>query len=123
MFTKGFLSEVRRNALRKRVWYRALDSVERGILSISAKIIDTVKSDVLNYQLVRIIAKLRDAFKSGFVRHFERFGLERVRVIQGQAYSFGYGGAKELSRDMGFIKYLVFLDYNQPIGWRIYPRN
>jgi hypothetical protein len=123
MFTKGFLIEVRRNALRKRVWFRALDSVERGILSISAEIIDEVKSEVLNTQLVKIIAKLRDVLKSGFVRHLERYGMERMRVIQSQAYSFGYCGVKELSRDINFVRYLVFLDYNQPVGWKIYPRN
>jgi hypothetical protein len=30
MFTKVFLAGVRREALRKRVWYKALDSLERG---------------------------------------------------------------------------------------------
>lgn len=120
MFTKGFLSEVRCSALRKGVWYRALDSVERGILFISAKIIDTVKSDVLNSLLVKIIAKLRDFFKSGFVQHFEQFGMERMKIIQAQAIEFGYKGAEQLGKDLGFIKYLMFLDYNQPIGWRIY---
>ncbi|MGD0804213.1 MAG: hypothetical protein ABSA11_09090 [Candidatus Bathyarchaeia archaeon] len=121
MFTGEFLSGVRRQALRRRVWYSALDGLERGILSISARIIDDVKSSLLNVQLVRIIAKLRDACKSGFVRHLERYGVERVRVVQGEAFRLGYLGAGVLSKDLGFIRYLMFLDYNQPIGWRIYP--
>ncbi|MGD0803106.1 MAG: hypothetical protein ABSA11_03435 [Candidatus Bathyarchaeia archaeon] len=120
MFTGEFLSGVRRQALRRRVWYSALDGLERGILSISARIIDDVKSTVLNVQLVRIIAKLRDACKSGFVRHLERYGVERVRVVQREAVSLGYRGAEALSGDLGFIRYLMFLDYNQPVGWRIY---
>ena len=119
MFTKVFLSELRRSALRKRTWYSVLDTVERGILSISAKIIDIVKSDILNSQLVKITEKLRNALKSGFVRHFENCGMERMRIIQSQAYSFGYKDAKGLSRDIDFVKYLVFLDYNQPIGWKV----
>lgn len=119
MFTKDFLSLVRRTALRRRVWYKALDSLERGILTISAQVIDDVKSSVLNIQLVRIIAKLREACKSGFVKHLERYGVERVRVIQEIALKFGYHAAAGLSRDMEFIRYLMFLDYNQPIGWRI----
>jgi hypothetical protein len=121
LFTSGFLSEVRRMALRRRVWFSALDGLERGILSISAKIIDGVKSTLLNVEIVRIIAKLRDACKSGFVRHLERFGVERVRAVQAEAARLGYVGAAALSRDLGFIRYLMFLDYNQPIGWRIYP--
>jgi hypothetical protein len=121
LFTREFLSNVRRQALRRRVWYSALDGLERGILSISAKIIDGVKSTLLNVQIVRIIAKLRDACKSGFVRHMERYGVERVRVVQEEAAKLGCSGAWALSRDLGFIRYLMFLDYNQPIGWRVYP--
>jgi len=120
LFTRVFLSEVRRQALRRRVWYSALDCVERGILSISAKVIDDVKSSLLNIQLVRIIAKLRDACKSGFVRHMERFGVERVRLVQAEAARLGYFGAAALSMDLGFIRYLMFLDYYQPLGWGIY---
>jgi hypothetical protein len=121
LFTREFLSEVRRQALRRRIWYSALDGLERGILWISARVVDGVKSSLLNVQLVNIIAKLRDACKSGFVRHLERYGVERVRVVQAEAFRLGYLGAGVLSRDLGFIRYLMFLDYNQPIGWRIYP--
>jgi hypothetical protein len=46
--------------------------------------------------------------------------MERMKIIQAQAIEFGYKGAEQLSKDLGFIKYLMFLDYNQPIGWRIY---
>ena len=120
MFTKEFLSDVRRLALRRKVWYSALDSLERGILSISARIIDDVKSSVLNVQLVNILAKLRNACKSGFVRHLEDFGMVRARTIRDQARVFGYKYLDELVRDLGFVRYLAFLDYNQPIGWRIH---
>ena len=120
MFTREFLSGIRRQALRNRVWYSALDSLERGILTISAKIIDGVKSSLLSVQLVNIIAKLTDARKSGFVRYLEHYGVERVRVVQEEAARLGYSGATALSRDIDFIRYLMFLDYNQPLGWRIY---
>ena len=120
MFTKEFLSDVRRLALRRKVWYSALDSLERGILSISARIIDDVKSSVLNVQLVKIIAKLKNACKSGFMRHLEGFGMRRARAIRDQAAAFGYKGLNELVRDLGFARYVAFLDYNQPIGWRIH---
>ncbi len=120
MFTRNFLSDIRRLALRRRVWYSALDDLERGILSVSASIIDDVKSSILNIQLVKIIAKLKEACKSGFVRNLEQFGLERVRVVQAGAKKIGYISAAELVRDLRFIRYLMFLDYNQPTGWRIY---
>jgi len=120
MFTKDFLLIIRRQALRRRIWYSALDCIERGILSISARIIDDVKSTLLNIQIVKIIAKLKDAGKSGFIRNLERHGVERIQEIQKQATRLGYKSAGALSKDLNFLRYLMFLDYNQPIGWRIY---
>ena len=117
MFTREILVEARRRALRRGVWYSALDVVERGILSLASYILDSVQSNVLSVQLVKIIAKIRDACKSGFIKHLERFGMARVGVIQAQAFSFGYEGAKTLSNDLDFVRYLIFLDFNQPIGW------
>jgi len=120
MFTNKFLLEIRREALRKRVWFNALDIVERGILDISARVFNVVKSELLNIQLVRIIAKLRYAFKSDFINYLERYGMERVRIIRSQAASFGYQRAESLLGDFEFVRYLIFLDYHQPINWRIY---
>jgi hypothetical protein len=120
MFNRGFLTEVRRHALRKGVWFSAIDNVERGILSISIMVIGKVKSVLLNVQLVRIIAKLRDAGRNGFIRHLEDFGMERARAIRDQAAGFGYKNLDELVQDISFVRYVAFLDYNQPIGWKVY---
>ena len=119
MFDRGFLTEVRRRALRRGVWYNAIDKIERGIISIAIKVVDEVKSSLLKTQLVRIIAKLRDAHKSGFFKHLEEFGMRRARTIRDQAAVFGYKPRDELVRDLDFVRYITFLDYNQPIGWRI----
>ena len=119
MFTKEFLQEVRHKAIRKKVWFSALDSLERGILNITLTIIDNVKDSLLNIQLLRIITKLKDACKSEFIKHFEKFGVQRVKAIQIYAYSFGYKAAENLYGDLEFIRYLTFLDFNQPRGWRI----
>jgi hypothetical protein len=42
MFTSSFLDSVRRRAVRGRVWFRALDGLERDILSLSARVLDGV---------------------------------------------------------------------------------
>jgi hypothetical protein len=102
------------------VWYKAIDKVERGIISIAIKVIDEVKSNLLTLQLVRIIAKLRDASKNGFLKHIEDFGTMKARTIGDQAAIFGYKSRDELIRNLDFVRYLAFLDYNQPIGWRIF---
>ena len=122
MLSRGVIVEVRRLALRKRCWYRALDNLERGILNLTAELLDAVQSSVLLDQVTTIIGKLRYAFKSSYARHSEAYGLSRLMQMVGQARVLGYDGVVELERDDGFRSYLVFLDFYQPIGWRLYPR-
>jgi hypothetical protein len=117
MFTSSFLTEVRRKALRRGVWYGALDRVERGILSLAAQVVERVESVVLGVELVKIIGKLNEAMRSGFVRHMRSFGVMRAREIRNQAVCFGYGGARWWLWDQGFVRYLTVIDYCQPAGW------
>jgi len=119
VFTSGFLVEVRRKALRRGVWYRALDRVERGILSLTVRVTDRVESAVLGIELVKILGKLRDALKSGFVRRMEEYGFRRAREVAGQAVEWGYGAASVWASDWGFVRYLTLMDVNRPTGFGV----
>jgi len=118
MFNRGFLTTVRRNALRRGVWFSALDGLERGILTLASSVVDEIRSTDLSIMLVKIIAKLKKAAVGKFVRHIETFGRIRASQIREQAERFGYQHASDLNSDAGFIRFLAFLDFNQPIGWR-----
>jgi hypothetical protein len=116
VLSQKYLETVRRTALRKRVWYRVLDRVERGIVNLTIGIIEKVQSPVLAQELVKILAKLRDAGKCAFTRHVEVFGYKKLRLIVDQVRSFG----SEVSwlMDMGFAEWLAFTDYYSPFGSR-----
>jgi hypothetical protein len=117
MYTSSFLAEVRRKALRRRVWYGTLDRVERGVLSLATQVVDSVESVVLGVELVKIVSKLNVPMRSGFVRHMISFGVRRAREIRDQAVGFNYSEAKGWLWDWGFVRYLAVLDYCQPAGW------
>lgn len=119
MFTKSFLAGVKHKALRKKLWYSHLDTIERGIFSLAAKIIENVKSTLLNTQILQIIVKLREASKSHFIKQVERYGRERAKTIQQQGFAFGYKDSNRLVSNLQFINYLIFLDYYQPSQWKI----
>jgi hypothetical protein len=121
MFTSEFLSDLRHRALRRGVWYRALDRVERGIMSLTSRFVDRVESVKLGKALVKIVAKIRDGLKSGFVRHMESYGISRAAEMASQALEWGYSGASDWWRDQAFVKYLTFLDYNKSTGWGLPP--
>lgn len=117
MFTRGFLSELRLKAVRRRVLFHALDEVERGILYLCTRVVDKVSSPVLGVQLAGIVSKLVEAFKGEFTRHVESYGYRRVVQVVGQAVAMGYKAAYTWLSDKEFIKYLSFLDFNQPMGY------
>jgi hypothetical protein len=108
--------------MRSRVWWRALDSLERGIFDLTTRLLDDVRSVLLQVQIVRILAKLRKSLRSGFVRHLEDHGMERLRQVCRSAEAIGCGFTDSLRHDHGFLRFLIFLDYNQPIGWGIYQK-
>ena len=116
MFTRDFLISVKRKALRKGVWYRSLDKIERGILSLAARVVDRVDSVVLGVELVKIIAKLRDDFKGEFVKLMETFGFRRIKEIVGMAQLWGNDTAGLWKRDVEFVRYITAMSLNSKNG-------
>ena len=112
--------EARQRALRRGIWFKCLDHIERGILQLSAYVLDRVNEGLLNLFIAKIVTKITNACKSVFQRQCEHYGLERVRVIQKQANMLGYKLADCLCNDLKFINYLMFADYYQLKRWRIY---
>ena len=117
MFTRDFLISVKRKALRKGVWHRSLDRIERGILSLAARVVERVDSAVLGVVLVKIIAKLRDDFKGEFVKRMETFGFRRIKKIIGMAQLWGNDSAGLWGRDVGFVRYLTIMCLNSKAGF------
>lgn len=117
MFTSTFLTSFKRRALRRGVWFRVLDGLERGILSLAASVVDKVESSILGVELMKILGKLRDAMSSGFSRLMRENGYARARKIAFQAVSWGFDAAREWADDLGFVRYVTLIDYNAPSGW------
>ncbi len=116
MLTRGYLLKIRHKAIRRRVYHRALDRLERGILDLSTRLLDEVRNIVLLEQLLEIVNKLEEAVKSRYQRHLEVFGSRRVTEIILQALKFGYKEAVGWLRDTGFVEYLSVVDLNSPNG-------
>ncbi len=118
MFTGEFLAGLRMKAIRRKVLYRCLDGLERGILYLSSRLVDTVSSLTLFEQLAAIVTKLEYALKSGYVRRVMGYGVDRLVEVVLQAVRFGYREAAWWISDGGFAAYLAVLDLNQPTGYR-----
>lgn len=118
MITSSLLNDVKRRAIRGRVWFKTLDGLERGILNLSMKILDGVnKMSCLGQQLANIVAKIKDALRSVFERQLESYGLRRASEITKMAIRLGYDGAREWLDD-SYVRYVTFMSLNMPVGWR-----
>jgi hypothetical protein len=115
MITGSFLRKIQRRALRKGVIYLALNRIERGILSLAGRLVDTIRSKVLGVVIVKILAKLQEAMKSGFQHHIESYGLEKAHRMIVYVEKFG-NTVDWLS--MEYATYLALIDYNNPFGWK-----
>jgi len=99
---------------------RVLDGVERGILSLTCRLVDRVESEVLGVVLVGIVDKLREAMKSEFVRLMETYGLERAREVVKMTLKWGYKSSVDWAREIGFVRYLTNLKVNGDNEWGIH---
>jgi len=66
--TKRVLLDLRTRSLRKRVWYRALDRIERGLVDLTIRWVDNVRNCTMARVLLRILGKLLQALEHGMVR-------------------------------------------------------
>jgi hypothetical protein len=117
VLSKELLREVRGIALRKRVWYKALDEIERGIVNLTISIVERVKSRLLMQEISKILDKLREAFKSAFTRHVEDYGFKKLMDVINVAVSFGNQEALKWGSE-SFAKLLAVNNYNNPVGWK-----
>ncbi len=63
--TRETIAGLRLRALRRRVWYGALDRVERGLVDLTIRWVDRVRSRRLTETLLRILVKLARAMEQG----------------------------------------------------------
>ena len=102
------LSEVRKMALRRKVWFKSLSRVERGIIDLTVRYVDNVKSSKLAKVLTAIISKLESAMENKVDRLVRVVGLPLARKISEIAVSWGNHLASLWADDLAFARFLVF---------------
>lgn len=98
--------------MRKRVWFRVLDRVERGIGDLTIRCVDVVRSSMLARMLRPVIEKLMDAMKSKVEKLMEKIGWSSAQKIAYLAVSWGNHKALNWAFDLGFAKYLTITCIN-----------
>ena len=106
------LFEFKNSALRQGLWFRALDRLERGVVDLTIRYVDCVKSKKLAKVLTAILEKLQLAAESVFDKMVKSVGFAQAQKISGVALSWGNVGALAWAKDGGFARYLAVIHMN-----------
>jgi hypothetical protein len=74
--------------LRRRVWYGALDRMERGLVDLTIRWVDKVRSGRMTETLMRILEKLAQAMETGMGRVL---GRGRILAVRASELAVGWG--------------------------------
>jgi hypothetical protein len=101
------LSRCRKLALRRKVWFRALNSIERAIVDLTVICVDRIKSDKLARVLMAIMTKLEFAAEKMIERLVRTVGLPLARRIGEIAIRWGNNLAYGWAGDQAFARFLA----------------
>ena len=104
--TRESLTRIRRKALRRRRWYKALSKVERGIMDLTIRCVEKVRSTRLRTALRKILDKLIPAIAPGYLDLVEKAGRPLAARVSQVAESWGNDRAAKWRRDGALIRYL-----------------
>ena len=103
----GTLAEAKKLALRHRVWFRLLNRVERGIIDLTVRYVECIKSVVLAKVVTAIMEKLQSAMESVVDRLVRTVGLPLAQKISDIAVSWGNRLASMWANNLAFARFLV----------------
>ena len=110
----GQLVEIQRRAMRRRVWFKALDRAERAIVTLTIRCVDRIRSQKLAEIVKAIVAKLREAMKGRVKRLMEKVGRQLAQKLSQIAKDWGNVLAVQWAEDPGFVQYLAIMHMNTP---------
>lgn len=74
--TRKDLLKIKSKALRTNVWFRDLSRVERAIMDLTIKCVDTIRSAMLAGTILKIVNKILQYLGKDFMARAERAGYE-----------------------------------------------
>src|SRR3989442_8484935 len=89
--TREVLVGLKTRGLRRRVWYWALDRMERGLVDLTIRWVDKVRSRRMTETLMRILEKLAQALQTGMGRIL---GRGRELALRASSLAVGWGNSQ-----------------------------
>ena len=103
----GKLIEAKKLALKRRLWFRSLSRVERGIIDLTVRYVASIKSIKFANVVTAILSELQSAIETIVDKLVKKVGLSLARKISEIAVSWGNKLASKWAEDHDFARYLA----------------
>jgi len=111
-FASDELARIRVMAIRRGVWFKVLSRLERGLVDLSLKVTEEIRSKILARAICSIVKKLLEALESKVGLLMRQMGVPLARKISQIAQNWGNKTAHAWANDLGFIRYLTIINVN-----------
>lgn len=108
------LAKIRSIAIRRRVWFRVLNRLERGLINLTLKVTNKVRSKVLAKALHLIVRMLLEALESKVDLSVRRVGVPLAKKIGLIAQKWGNNSARKWPSNISFVRFLAVMHLNNP---------
>jgi len=106
LLTRQGLMRIKIRALRRRVWFKATSRLERGIVDLTIRCVERIRSSVLAGILSEIVRRILRTLENGFLEMVNRVGRAVAEKICAIAEGWGNENASSWKHDSGFIRFL-----------------
>lgn len=109
--SRSHLLLLRKTALRRGVWFRALSQIERGFINLTISCVKKASNGILMRLLLRIVNHLQTAIRSGFFFRLELRGRRLAEERSKIGVSWGNKEANRWAVDQGYWRFLALTSF------------
>jgi len=106
------LIELKTRSMRRRIWHKVLNKLERAQVNLTIRIVKKVRSPLLARVLNSIINKLSNALQSKVLTMTKLVGFTLARKLSKIAQSWGHKTAEMWAQDSKFARFLAIMNLN-----------
>lgn len=112
MFGRKNLLWLKLKARRSGIWFKVLSRLDRGLLDLTIKVADEVRSLRLIKELLVVARKVEDALESRLSQAICETGFPLARKLGSLAKKWGNPIAESWVSDISFARFLAIMNIN-----------
>jgi hypothetical protein len=109
---KEKLLRLKLKALRRGVWFRVLDAIDRALVNLTIRVVEEIHSVALAERLRNVLGKLETALESKVLYALKTVGFPLARRLSSLAQKWGNPDARSWADDLSYAKFLAVIHLN-----------